>query len=93
LPYLNTNIIQLLYTVHGFNKLIVQLFQVELEDDLETEAEKKARHVSLYIVHTSMLVVSLGSQLHANLQKKIKNIYLFSKSKDINVRRSGLRSL
>jgi hypothetical protein len=34
---------------------------VELEDELETEAEKKARHVSLYIVHTSMLVVSLGT--------------------------------
>ncbi len=38
-----------------------QLFEVELEDELETEAEKKARHVSLYIVHTSMLVVSLGT--------------------------------
>jgi len=37
-----------------------QLMEVELEDDLETEAEKKARHISLYIVHTSMLVVSLG---------------------------------
>ena len=34
-----------------------------MEKSLETPAERKKRIISLYIVHLSMLVVSLGSSI------------------------------